>query len=288
MKAPILILAGGLLASASTAWPQSENLLLPHSLEAGSSFSVQTTGSGKAVLLIAGLGQVIKREVQLGETTQFPAGSLCRAGQYIAIVTTVGGATSSGTITVVPSSKVAALTFLAKPSRLPVGSRGITGTVFVFDAYHNLIASPTPVSFELSYPGSPAHRQSVETRNGAAWTEMDSSTRAGKDSFVARVGSISSSRVIAQVSGDPCRIKMSATQSGKRISLVTEPVLDCSGNPVPDGTIVTFTESYDGSRSTVDVPLKRGVARSEMPAHPGATITVASGVVLGNEVRLPK
>jgi hypothetical protein len=287
MKAGILVLAGGLLTSACTAWPQSGNLLLPQTVEAGSSFSVQTTGSGKATLLIAGLGQVLKRDVELGETTTFPVGSLRKAGHYVAILTT-NGATYSGSINVVPSSTVAALTFLAKPSRLPVGSHGITGTVFVFDAYRNLITSPTPVSFELSYPGRPAQRLSVLTRNGAAWITMDSSTQAGRDSFVARAGNISSTRVIAQVSGDPCRIKMSATPSGKRVSVATEPVQDCNGNPVPDGTIVTFTESYEGSRSTVDVPLKRGVAKSDMPAHPGATITVASGVVLGNEVRLEK
>ena len=63
---------------------------------------------------------------------------------------------------------------------------------------------------------------------------------------------------------------------------------DCSGNAVPDGTIVTFTEMYDGGEATVDVPLKRGVARTEMPAYSGATISVATGVVLGNEIRWGK
>jgi hypothetical protein len=32
------------------------------------------------------------------------------------------------------------------------------------------------------------------------------------------------------------------------------------------------------------VPLKRGVAKVEMPAYPGANISVASGVVLGNQI----
>jgi hypothetical protein len=57
---------------------------------------------------------------------------------------------------------------------------------------------------------------------------------------------------------------------------------------VPDGTIVTFTETHNGDESTVDVPLKRGIAKVEMPAYPGATITVASGVALGNQIRLEK
>jgi hypothetical protein len=67
--------------------------------------------------------------------------------------------------------------------------------------------------------------------------------------------------------------------------LETDLVRDCRGNPVTDGTIVTFTENFNGSQSVVDVPLKRGVARTDMPAHPGAVISVASGVVMGNEIR---
>jgi hypothetical protein len=77
---------------------------------------------------------------------------------------------------------------------------------------------------------------------------------------------------------------MSARPSGQKIALETEPVRDCSGNAVPDGTVVTFTETYDGSEATVDVPLKRGVARTEMPAYKGAVISVATGVVMGNEI----
>ena len=78
---------------------------------------------------------------------------------------------------------------------------------------------------------------------------------------------------------------MSARQSGQKIELETQPVLDCSGNAVPDGTVVTFTELYNGSQTTVDVPLKRGIAQAELPAYNGAKISAATGVVLGNEIR---
>jgi hypothetical protein len=79
-------------------------------------------------------------------------------------------------------------------------------------------------------------------------------------------------------------LKMSAQPAGNQIHLQTDPVRDCSGNAVPDGTVITFTENYNGAQSTADVPLKHGIAQVELPAHPGATITVASGVVLGNEI----
>jgi hypothetical protein len=123
------------------------------------------------------------------------------------------------------------------------------------------------------------------TRNGVAWTKMDSATKEGAAQFVARAGTVSDRRVIQQVPGDPCVLRMSAKPAGQQLELETEPVRDCSGNAVPDGTIVTFTETYNGRQATVDVPLKRGIARTEMPAYNGAAISVATGVVMGNEIR---
>ena len=92
-------------------------------------------------------------------------------------------------------------------------------------------------------------------------------------------------RVIRQVPGDPCGLQMTARSAGQKVDLETAPVRDCSGNAVPDGTIVTFKEIYKDGEATVDVPVKRGIARTEMPAYPGATISVATGVVMGNEIR---
>jgi hypothetical protein len=81
---------------------------------------------------------------------------------------------------------------------------------------------------------------------------------------------------------------MSARPSGERIAVETEPVRDCNGNALADGTIVTFTETHNGDESTVDVPLKRGIARTDMPAYGGARISVATGVFVGNEIRWGK
>ena len=118
-----------------------------------------------------------------------------------------------------PAKKPANLSFLARPSRLPVGlHNGITGAVYVFDAYHNLIVAPMPVSFELSNPSGTAQQRTVQTHDGAAWTEMDSTAHQGNDQFVARVGDISSTRVIEQVPGDPCGLKMSAQPVGPAAS----------------------------------------------------------------------
>jgi hypothetical protein len=289
MRTRQAVLIATLAAGAQLLAAQEGSLTLPKTVEAGKAFSIQSTGNGKATLYIVGLGQVLKRDVQLGETISFPPGSIYSAGHYVTVLARESSPAESGSLDVLPGAQPADLTFLARPSRLPVGLHGgITGAAYVFDAYHNLINTPVSVSFELSSPAGAPQKRTVETKNGAAWIEMDSTAQQGMDKFVARVGDVSSMRIVGQVPGDPCTLKMSAHPSGQQVQLQTEPVLDCSGNPVPDGTIVTFTESYQGAQSTVDVPLKRGIAEVKMPARPGARISVASGVVLGNEIRWEK
>ncbi len=289
MRKGSAVLLGMIVAAAVPhAFAQGGGLTVPQEIQAGSSFTIQTSGSGQGTLLIVGPDQVLKKDVQLGQAVSFAPGTLHNAGHYVVLVSG-NGATQAGSMDVLPEASPAEMTFLARPSRLAVGlHQGITGAVYVFDSYRNLITQPTTVSFELNAPNSAPQMRSATTRDGAAWIAMDSSPKEGAAHFVARAGDISSTRVIGQVPGDPCGLKMTATPAGKNVELQTEPVRDCSGNAVPDGTIVTFTENYGGSESTVDVPLKRGIAKVELPAHPGATISVASGVVLGNQIRWGK
>jgi len=284
----VLLASGMAIAAMQSACAQAGNLSLPKSVGAGDGFSIQSAGSGKATLYIIGLGQVMKRDVELGQTVYFPAGSLYNAGHYLAVLAG-DAATESGSFDVLPATKPSNMTFLARPSRLPVSLHdGITGAVYVFDAYHNLITAPTQVSFELTTPSGTVQKRIVATRDGTAWTAMDSTAQQGMDKFEARIGEVFSARVVAQVPGDPCALKMNASQSGQEVQLVTDPVRDCNGNAVPDGTVVTFTEAYNGAQTNVDVPLKRGIAEVRMASHNGAIISAASGVVLGNQIRWEK
>ena len=279
-----LVLAVAFLAGVRTASPQDETMTLPKSIEAGSAFSIETPEGGEATLYIIGPDQVLKRNVKAGGAIHFPARSLYNAGHYIVILAQ-GSGTKTGSLDVNPVNAPDKLSFLANPSRLPVSvHHGISGAVYVFDVYGNLITAPTPVSFELSSPTGSVQKDRATTSFGKAWTEMDSTNQQGTGKFTARVGEVTSERIIRQVPGDPCTLKMKAQQSGKQLELQTDPVRDCSGNAVPDGTVVTFTETYDGAHSTVDVPIKRGIAEVKMPIHDGAKFTVASGVVLGNQI----
>jgi hypothetical protein len=280
----VVVLGGLFLAAMPLALAQSTALRLPKTVQAGSAFSIQTTGTGKAVLYIVGPGQALKRDVQLGETTSFAPGDLHNAGRYLAVLAS-DSSTENGSFDVT-AQQPASLSFLAKPSRVAVDSRdGISGVVYVFDTFHNLVLAPTQVSFQLSGVAGAAQTRTVLTHNGVAWTKMNSAAKESSGRFVAQAGNATGTRVIQQVPGDPCALRMSVRPSGQRLSVQTDPVRDCGGNVVPDGTIVTFTETYNGSESTVDAPLKQGVARAEMPAYNGAKISVATGVVLGNEIR---
>jgi hypothetical protein len=77
-----------------------------------------------------------------------------------------------------------------------------------------------------------------------------------------------------------------AGRKNNRIIVQTDPVHDCTGNSVPDGTIVTFIETDDTGRSVVDARIKKGIATAELPVSAKAHISVASGVVLGNELNV--
>jgi hypothetical protein len=274
-----------LLALSTFAAAQATELRLPETVEAGSSSSATTAGSGAAVLYIVGPGGAFQRKVQLGETISFGPDDLHNAGHYVALLV-AGSSSRTAQFDVVPSRPPAAMSFLAKPSRLPVNQTGgISGVVYVFDAFRNLVLEPQQVAFELSSAGGSTQARTITTTNGVAWVKMNSAAQAGAAQFLASVGSVRERRVVQQVAGDPCTLRISARESKQRILLETEPVRDCNGNPVPDGTIVTFTETYGGGQATVDVPLKRGIARTEMPARRGALISAATGVVMGNEIR---
>jgi hypothetical protein len=273
-----------LVASSQLSVAQTGGLHMPKTVEAGAAFSIQSAGSGHATLYIVGLGQVLRREVQLGETTSFAPGELHSAGHY-AVLLVSDSSTENGTFDVTDARQPSSLSFLARPSRVPVDLHdGISGVVYVFDTFQNLVLEPAQASFQLSGVAGAPQARTVLTRNGVAWMKMDSAVKEGAAQFVARVGNASDARVITQVPGDPCSLRMNARPSGQALALETDPVRDCRGNAVPDGTIVTFTETYDGDEATVDVPIKRGIARTEMPAHKGATISVATGVVMGNEI----
>jgi len=255
------------------------DLKAPKQATAGEGITITASDGGE--LLLYGPGGASKRKVSAGEV-QIPGEEVRAAGHYIAVM-----GDSSADFYVV-AAKPSTLNFLARPSRVPVSRPdAISGVAFVFDDFQNLVQKPAAVKFDLSVKNSAAAIRSVETKNGIAWTRMPSATKEGAAQFVASVpGGTPVRRVVQQVATDACDLHMKAQKTEKAIVVETDPIKDCSGNAVPDGTIVTFTEVTDKGRSTVDARVKRGTAKAELPLAASGTISVASGVVTGNELHI--
>ncbi len=262
-----------------------DELRVPQNAVAGRPISIGLSGSGNGTLLLIGQGQVIKRDVALGNDVQIKGEELRSAGRWIAILRSAR-ASQSQAFWVQPGPPEN-LNFLARPSRVPVNQQGaISGTVFLFDKFNNWVLQPTSVNFNLSVKGSGVSR-AVTSRNGVAWIETSSAPREGAAQFVASAGNISVRRVIQQVASQPCNLRMHVSRrTHDRIIVETDPVRDCTGNAVPDGTIVTFTQNDKTGRSTVDARIKKGIARAELPASDNAMISVAAGYTLGNELHV--
>jgi len=265
----------------SSCWLAAATLQLPERIVAGQEFSVQSSGSGSATFYLFGPTTAVKRSVRLGTPIKIEGGEVPAAGRYTLVL-----GHDSATFFVAPGA-IANMAFLARPSRVPAAKTDVvSGTAFVLDRNQNLVLSPQTVTFSLAVPGAPDVRRSATSRDGVAWTRLDSSKRAGAAQFVVSSGDASVRRVVQEVASEPCNIRMHA-QRGERgtILVQTDPIRDCAGNPVPDGTIVTFTSVDRSGRNTVDARIKRGTAQAELPASDQANISVAAGVVVGNEIR---
>ena len=220
----------------------------------------------------------------------FPAGSLYNAGHYVVVLVGVSLHRKRFVRCCARKRSRPIVSFLAKPSRLPVGLHdGITGAVYVFDAYHNLIAAPTPVSFELSNPTGAAQKRIVETHDGAAWTEMDS-TRPTRHRQV-RSASWRSLQHARRQAGSGRSVRIEDERPASRVSRFS-----CRPNRCAIAAAMPFrTErSLLSPRPTMarnprwTCRLSGELRKWKCPPISGATISVASGVVLGNEIRWEK
>jgi len=278
------LVAASLLVLAALASAQDVELRVPSTVTAGQAAAVTSSGSGRATFYLLGPSTAMKRDAQLGEQILLPAKELQAAGRYVALMCTD---TCSSAAFFVVAAKPASLTFVAHPSRAPVAVNDvISGVALPFDEFHNLVLAPQDVDFQMSAKGGAPVSHKVQTKDGVAWFRASSGKTAGPLQVQASINDVDARRVVQQVASDPCRLRINGQRTAKGIEVETELVRDCSGNPVPDGTIVTFTAKGDGETSTVDAPVKQDVARARITASGPVVISAASGVVMGNELRV--
>jgi hypothetical protein len=272
-------------ALVTLAFAQDVNVHAPEAPVAGNPATIGTDGSGSATLYLVGPSNAVKRDIELGKSISLSAKELPSAGRYIAIVCSSN--CNSVSFFAAPA-KPSNVTFLVHPSRAPVAQNdAVSGVAFAFDEFHNLILKPTVVQFQLNAKGFVPMSRNAETRDGIAWFRTSSGRSAGPLQVSASVnGDIIARRIVQQVASDPCSLRIKGEKTAKGIVVETEPVRDCSGNPVPDGTVVTFTAKNGSETSSVDAPVKHDVARATILARGSVVISAASGVAMGNEVRI--
>jgi len=265
-------------------YAQDADLRAPSGAVAGNAASIATTGGGSATFYLVGPSVSLKRDVQLGLEIVLSAKEMQGAGKYLAIVCTTE-CRSVGFF--VAPVKPVNLTFLVHPSRAPVGQNDVvSGVALPFDEFRNLVLAPVAVDFQLTTKGGAPVSHRMSTQGGVAWFRTSSGRSAGPLQVTASINDVTARRVVQQVASDPCSLRIKGQRTPKGIVVETEPVKDCSGNPVPDGTVVTFTAKDGKEMSTVDAPIKQGVARAQITARGQVVISAASGVVMGNELRL--
>jgi len=270
----------------AAAWSaRAADLHPPSEATAGNSISILTSGSGKATFYLIGPASVIKRQVQAGSDIAVDGDDLQNSGRYIAILCGSDGCGSSPFL--VNPAAPNRLSLQVHPSRVPVASvNGISVVAFVFDNFHNLALRSPPVKFSILPKDEKPVSADRPVENGVAWVRLTSARKQGTTEIGAAIGHADEIRVVQQVAAEACNLRIHANRDKNGFLVETDPVRDCSGNPVPDGTVVSFTMSDAVGKTTVDVPIKRGVAKIAMPIKGRARISAASGVVTGNELEV--
>ncbi len=280
----LLFASALLLCLAGFLYAQAGDIHVPSSAVAGNPATVNAGGGGSGTFYLVGPTVTLKRDIKLGQDIQLTAKDLETAGRYVAIV--CADSCHSADFFVSPA-KPTDLIFLVHPSRAPVDRNDIiSGVTFPFDEYHNLVFTPEKIDFELSSNGKSLLSHQATTQNGAAWFRTNSGRTAGPLQIAATLNGLTTRRVVQQVASEPCNLRIKGQRTAKSIVVETDPVRDCAGNPVPDGTIVTFTAKNGNDTDTVDAPIKKGIARAQMLANGPVTVSAASGVVMGNELRV--
>ncbi len=255
----------------------------PAAVSAGSSFAVSVGGQGKGMLYLLGPSRAVKREIEFGKDAPISGDDVSSSGIY-QIVVCAGGNCATKSLEVQPAP-AKRLGFLLHPSRVPVSTRdAVNATAIAFDQYGNMILAPAEMTFRISPAGEKPTDKSVRTVLGIASFQMDSRPSQGTLEVTAQLDDTTEPRVIQQVASEACGLRMTAVPVGSTITLQTDPIRDCKGNPLPDGTIVSFTKIDSIGKSTVDTPIKKDRAIAQFSVSGPARISVACGVVVGNEI----
>ena len=212
-------------------------------------FRFLSQGSGEATFYLVGPDHVVKRNVTLGTRC-------CRFSPTTCARRAATRRSSATPHALLPQFEVKAtqpahLSFFLHPSRVPVSTpNSIDATAFVFDQYFNLVPAPSTVDFRIT-PASgdsvlPASFHPARSGLDCARTRR---AHEGRVQVTARLGNVEEARVVQQVAAEACALARESYAERKTVHLETDPVRDCSGNALPDGTVVSFTTIDEMARA---------------------------------------
>ena len=176
------------------------------------------------------------------------------------------------------ASSLSTVTLVANPITLPAGDSSVL-IATVTDQFGNLVAHGTMVSFTTSLGNvSPVTATTV----GGVATATLSSTISGVATVTAAVGSLSATALVTFTPGAPFTLTLTAVPATLPVgnsSTLTATATDQFGNPVADGTTISFTTSL-GTLSSATATTSGGNAsvtlNSTLPGVATVTATVGS------------
>ena len=232
---------------------------------------------GTSVTFATSLGNVLTPRVT---TNGLATSSISSTLAGTAFITATSGSGSGSASVVFTSGSPATVTLQANPTSQSVGASS-TLTATAVDQYGNPVANGTSVTFTTSLGNVLTPRV---TTNGLA-TSSISSTLAGTAFITATSGAASGSATVIFTPGSPVTVTLQANPTSQSVgasSALTATVVDQYGNPVANGTSVTFTTSL-GNVLTPRVTTN-GLATSSISSTLAGTafITATSGAASGS------
>jgi parallel beta-helix repeat protein len=191
------------------------------------------------------------------------------------VTATVSSLSATIPVTFIPGAPFT-LTLTAVPDTLSVDASS-TLTATATDQYGNLVANGTTISFTTNLGTLSG---STATTNGGDAVVTLTSTTPGLATVTATVGSLSATALVTFTPGAPFTLTLTAVPSTVLVgsaSALTATVTDQFGNPVADGTPISFTASL-GNLTQVSATTIGGLATATLSSTVYGLATVTATV----------
>lgn len=262
-------------------------LLAPAQIVAGGTLGVQVSAPAAAdgqpvtLLLIDSYGPHLHRSALAGRAVSFVlSGEQTQYAGAVTLVAQAGDAQARAPLTILPGPPADPVTPLVGPRSVPVGGTHWTMLAAVpFDSYGNPVADGTQLAFRILHPDERLETKRAAVQNLVAWSSVYSSNVAGRSRVSVVAGDAHGPDVtFLEVPGWPTGVDISASprdvpaDGHQLVTLRTGVIRDTYGNPMEDGTLVTFVvRTPAGDLRFIPAYTIAGAAQAELqaPAEPG-------------------